>query len=186
MMSDDFSSWKSAMEFVDTSKEEEKPTREFKSFSQSLIEALEQAALGYEMNWLTESPIETLLGSRIALHLKRIAGAGFAIASDPTETDAPVILQPQYQLGRFRYDFALLLSGEVVTLIECDGKEFHSQPDQIENDKKKNEAAAKANMRLMRFTGAEIHKDVDMCVRSILVVLGAVAGGRKSWPESAR
>jgi very-short-patch-repair endonuclease len=52
--------------------------------------------------------------------------------------------------------------------MECDGKDFHSSADQQANDKLKDEAAANAGIRLIRFTGSQINGEVDACVRYAL------------------
>ncbi len=76
---------------------------------------------------------------------------------------------PQYQLERYRYDFAIVRNnGEVLLLIECDGKEFHSSPEQVENDRRKNALAAAAGIDLIRFTGAEIYRDPMHCAQVVV------------------
>ena len=41
---------------------------------------------------------------------------------------------PQFKHDRFRYDFAIAKEGGVVAVIECDGMEFHSSPEQRTRD----------------------------------------------------
>lgn len=118
---------------------------------------------------ICESPIEVMLGSQ----LKAI--------SSRSKLEQILEVIPQFCLGRFRYDFALRLRRHptIITLIECDGKEFHSTPEQIENDLCKNAAATAAGMHLMRFTGAEIYRDDFGCAtRAILDVFGRAIGGK--------
>jgi very-short-patch-repair endonuclease len=74
---------------------------------------------------------------------------------------------PQYVLGRFRYDFAVRANWrpKPLLLVECDGKDFHSSAEQQANDALKDAAASHAGMRLIRFSGSKIHRDVDGSVR---------------------
>jgi very-short-patch-repair endonuclease len=58
-----------------------------------------------------------------------------------------------------------------LVLVECDGKEFHSSADQQANDKLKDVAALQAGIRLVRFTGSEIHRDIDACVTYVMSVM---------------
>jgi very-short-patch-repair endonuclease len=112
-----------------------------------------------------ESPIEADLGASILLHLGHIL--------EP----AGLTLQPQFRFDRFRWDFAILKAGKAVLLIECDGKEFHSSPERIANDRRKNLCAAAAHIPLLRFTGSEIFRFADGCTHRVLeqlVISGAV------------
>jgi very-short-patch-repair endonuclease len=77
---------------------------------------------------------------------------------------------PQYIVDPFRYDFALKnkASGQVVTLIECDGAKFHCSPDQIERDRLKDQLAKDAGLRMFRFSGREICEDAAACAEKVL------------------
>ena len=66
--------------------------------------------------------------------------------------------------GRFRYDFEIhSRSGDLLALVECDSAEFHHTPEQLENDRNKDEAAKAAGIPLYRYTGKEIHRDAYRC-----------------------
>lgn len=106
-----------------------------------------------------ESPIEIALGAELKLFIEYYF------------PQVSVLLMPQYKLDRFRYDFAVKFVGDdkPAVLIECDGREFHSKPEDVANDKRKNEAAEKAGIRLLRFTGRDIHRNGRGCV---LIVVG--------------
>jgi very-short-patch-repair endonuclease len=107
---------------------------------------------------LCESHIEVDLGVALLLSLD---GRRFA-------------LRPQFPLQRFRYDFAIeSVAGQVLLLIECDGKEFHSTPQQRANDRAKNEAAAAAGFRLARVTGSEIFRDAKLAAEHLMLIAGA-------------
>jgi very-short-patch-repair endonuclease len=114
----------------------------------------------------TESPIETIFGAQLTLALRPFCeemGWKFSVGTE----DDDIVLHPQFPLSRFRYDFAVRAKWKPapLVLVECDGKEFHSSADQQANDAFKNEAASRARIRLIRFAGAEIHRDIDACVK---------------------
>jgi very-short-patch-repair endonuclease len=75
---------------------------------------------------------------------------------------------PQFKLGPFRYDFAITQEGKAVALVECDGNDYHSSPEQVANDRKKDSFAAKMGAMLFRFSGSQIFCDGKHCVRRIL------------------
>jgi very-short-patch-repair endonuclease len=62
-------------------------------------------------------------------------------------------------------------------LIECDGKEFHSTPKQIANDRRKEAAAWHAGMGIVRFTGSDIHQDTRNCALIAITRLHAMGTG---------
>ena len=73
--------------------------------------------------------------------------------------DQQILLIPQFRWLRFRIDFAFMFEAKVPhVFVECDGKEFHSTPEQIANDRRKDSLARGAGIRLLRFTGSEIYR----------------------------
>jgi hypothetical protein len=175
-MIDDFSNFKSAIDWPEDREPEEAPTGQFRPFSVALSKAIETVAETFSIAAVTESPIESIFGAKFALALRPLCkdiGWNFTVGTG----DADIVLHPQYVLGRFRYDFAVLANGRAkpVLLIECDGKEFHSTEGQRANDRLKDAAASNAGMRLIRFSGSEINSDIDSCVTYALTAcLGAV------------
>jgi very-short-patch-repair endonuclease len=164
-MIDEFSNFKSAIVWPGDGDPEEAPTGEFKPLATALVKAIETAAESFSMAGTTESPIETIFGAQFALVLRPLCkdiGWDFAVGTG----DADIVLHPQYALERFRYDFAVRANGRTkpVLLIECDGKDFHSSAEQQANDRLKDAAASNAGIRLIRFSGSEIHRDVDDCI----------------------
>lgn len=89
-----------------------------------------------------ESPIERLFAEALA---------------EPAEKWGFEIL-PQYELGHFRFDFAIKSkkSGNVIAVVECDGREFHSSPQQRANDKAKDKFAKAEKLFIFRVTGSDI------------------------------
>lgn len=108
-----------------------------------------------------ESPIEYALGIAAAIAL---SGHGLRLVA-------------QYQLGRFRYDFAVLHPkiDQVLALVECDGKEFHSSPEQRANDRRKDEAASAAGLLMVRYTGSAIYREPEKCAADLV---GCI---RRAW-----
>ena len=106
-----------------------------------------------------ESPIEVALGTCI------VAGIGHVFEANGLE------LWPQYRWRGFRMDFAIRRGNTPVMFIECDGKEFHSTPAQIANDRRKDDAAERAEIPILRFTGSEIFRSPDGCVHRVLEYL---------------
>jgi very-short-patch-repair endonuclease len=165
LMSREFSTFKSAIDWRDY-RDEVAPTGELKPFGIGLLKAVEAAAESFAMAAETESPIETIFGAQLALVLRPFCkeiGWEFSVGTE----DDDIVLHPQFSLARFRYDFAVRAKWKLkpLVLVECDGKEFHSSADDQANDKLKDEAASRAGIRLIRFTGSEIHRDVDTCVK---------------------
>lgn len=111
----------------------------------------------------TESPIETILAVAIlAQHggdvELRAHGDGFG----PQWT-----LIPQYPFGRYRADFALRHADGRLFFVECDGRDFHSSPEQVEYDASRDEEMISAGHQVFRFTGAEIHHSAVACVNQL-------------------
>jgi very-short-patch-repair endonuclease len=162
-MIDEFSNFKSAIVWPDNREPEEAPTGELKPFSTVLLQAIEIAAESFTMAGVTESPIETIFGAKFGQALRSLCkdlGREFSVG---TEEEADLVLHPQYPLECFRYDFAVRSKTQMkpLLLIECDGKDFHSSPKQLANDKLKDLAASNAGIRLIRFSESEINRDVD-------------------------
>jgi very-short-patch-repair endonuclease len=124
----------------------------FQSLGETVIGAIDGIGLAYELGAVCESPIEVIFGA----HLKRLTlPEGF-------------VLQPQFKWRRWRMDFAILRDGEPVIFIECDGRAFHSTPEQIANDAAKDSAARSARIKLIRLTGSEIHRRPVDCAEYVL------------------
>jgi very-short-patch-repair endonuclease len=76
--------------------------------------------------------------------------------------------RPQFKHGRYRYDFAVERDGRTLAVIECDGRQFHSTPEQLERDHAKDVSAEEAGFEVFRFSGREIHRDAGDCVEQVL------------------
>lgn len=94
---------------------------------------------------MTPSPIATRLYQALPYNLKRVTVA-------------------EYPIAQYHADFALLPYRLVV---ECDGHEWHSTPEQRAHDAKRDRAMARLGWTVMRFTGREIWADAAGCVGEI-------------------
>lgn len=142
------------------------------------------AKLVDETSKTVESPIEALLGAAIWIGLctalmqcpeastmnfnpvwcgkddrDHIAKATFAIV-------------PQFNWGRYRIDFAIFRSGELALFVECDGHNFHERtPDQALRDRTKDREIQAAGLKILRFTGREIHRNAIGCAAEVMEFL---------------
>lgn len=118
--------------------------------------------LAQKVSAYTESPIETMLAVAI---LRQWGDVEFR-----THDAGPArgwALIPQYPWGRYRVDLALHKPNGELIFIECDGKDFHSSPEQIERDAAREHEMRSAGYRVVRFTGAEINYSPVACVNEL-------------------
>lgn len=83
----------------------------------------------------------------------------------------------QLPIGGYRTDIALV-DGTARLIIECDGREFHSTETQVQNDRRRDRDLVRAGWRVIRYSGAEIHKDADRCAADALDIFDAIRGVR--------
>ena len=139
---------------------------------------VERAAAAVVASGSADSPIETILGAALILCFKDggrpLELRSFEDINKPTEG---LLLVPQFEWAIYRSDWAIYnprTSGAL--LLECDGAEFHSTPNQIAHDMRKDAAAHDRGYLFMRFTGSQIHRDADGCAKQ---VFDFVYGGAK-------
>jgi hypothetical protein len=121
----------------------------------------------------TDSPIESQLGAAISLFFEK-AGLPLKIATmlDVENVPDELLLVPQFKWSYYRSDWAILnpkRSGAL--LIECDGKAFHSSPEQVAHDAKKDAAALDRGYLTLRFTGSQIHREPDFCASNVFAAV---------------
>lgn len=156
---------------------QEIPTAMPEPFVVGLIRALETAGAALEVAGATESPIESMFAGALAAALRRrYRDDAFGIfhPAEPNEYEpGTIVLIAQFDLLRFRYDFALRVQGAQTPflLIECDSKQYHSSPEAIANDRRKDDCAFKHAIPLLRFTGGQIHYRIDECVAKVIAFL---------------
>lgn len=150
-----------------------------RGYSPQFAEIVEMAARQGAVAHLCESPIEIRLGAMLVLVFETALttpSLRFAVCSQAEQVNYGgryLLLIPQYKWKRWRYDFALRYSidPKPLVFIECDGKEFHSTPEQRETDRKKTEEAERLGIAMCRFTGSQIFKDPVECARAVIKCL---------------
>jgi very-short-patch-repair endonuclease len=82
----------------------------------------------------------------------------------------------QFQVGSYRIDLAL---PEQMIAIECDGKEWHSSPEQADRDTTREEYLKSQGWRVIRFSGSDLYQDA---LRIAEVIAGkGVKEERTKW-----
>lgn len=146
-------------------------------------EILEVKLLGWEgMIWsceqYCESPIEIAMLRALATDPELlVAGEPHIIVPDGSSEGDPesrCIIEMQKRIGRFRADFAVTVKfpNERRVIVECDGHAFHERTkEQAQREKSRDRELLMAGWPVMRFTGSEIHKDAQACVRYVAAFL---------------
>lgn len=78
---------------------------------------------------------------------------------------------PQTQIRGYRADFVLTHIPNVPLLkvvIELDGQDFHSTPEQRAHDTRRDRVLMKAGWQVIRFTGSQVYGDCNDCVREVV------------------
>jgi very-short-patch-repair endonuclease len=88
------------------------------------------------------------------------------IVEDDKVMAIPLI--PQYQIGKYRLDFAHELSK---IAIELDGYATHSSPEAIAHDRKRQRKIEAAGWRFIRYGGKEITSNAYQCALEVYEVL---------------
>jgi very-short-patch-repair endonuclease len=88
------------------------------------------------------------------------------------ETGLTFAVQPWVQGtdAKYRPDFIVFCGGASV-IVELDGHDGHKTKQQREHDTRRTRWFDKRGMRVVRFTGSEVHRDVQKCVKDLLDVL---------------
>ena len=85
----------------------------------------------------------------------------------PTRATGGAYICPQFQIGQYRVDFAILIictEGELRIVIECDGHDFHEKTkEQAAHDKARDRYLTDEGYRVLRFTGSEIWNKGPSC-----------------------
>lgn len=108
----------------------------------------------YDAGVRTESPIEKTL---VAAIIEWLGHNDIGWAKVTT----------QAQIGPFRADI-LVTDADGKLVVECDGASFHATTkEQVERDKRRDRYCAARRVCVMRFTGAEIHRDPRGCAAEV-------------------
>lgn len=73
--------------------------------------------------------------------------------------------QLQYEIGPYRADIVLL---DKKIVVECDGREFHTIPEQRERDRVRDMYMRERKWIVERFTGSEIYRTPWLIVQKIM------------------
>jgi very-short-patch-repair endonuclease len=170
---DDCSDFRSAIEWWPDVPYRPSEQGAFGSLGAGAVTFVEVAKNAQKIAPICESPIETMLGARLAVSRDRWDAAGFPKFK----------MVVQHKLGGFRFDFAILTTdGKLLAAIECDGKEFHSTAAQLANDKAKDAAVAEAGAAMFRFTGSDIFKHDGHCADAVFDLLRQAYGiSQEQW-----
>lgn len=130
-----------------------------------------------------ESPIEKVFGAALLHELFACDEFRFYLYEYRKDweyiahcCDNPGVLIPQYEVGQYRIDFFISLSGTtdkpIKIAIECDGHDFHERTkEQARRDKSKDRWLQSSGFIVLRFTGSEIWKDPVDCAEQVLKLL---------------
>lgn len=78
-------------------------------------------------------------------------------------------LYPQHPVGRYRLDFAIPAKR---IAIELDGHDYHKTKYQRTHDARRDRWLFGQGWHVLRFTGTEIHQDLDQCIDEICALVG--------------
>lgn len=112
-----------------------------------------------------ESPIEQLLLAGLLIQTMGHPDFEFLIRPEfPTglRPERPVVIcVPQFKIGPYRADFAILNSRKrEMIIVECDGHDFHERTkEQATRDRSRDRWMTTGGYTVLRFTGSEIHND---------------------------
>lgn len=100
-----------------------------------------------------------------------------AVVADKTFMFTSVLVQ-QMPVGPYRADFGIVAATSndrsLVVAVECDGHDFHEKTkEQVAKDKARDRAFVERDIRVFRFSGAEIWRDAGECADQVLGFVGA-------------
>lgn len=78
-------------------------------------------------------------------------------------------IYPQHPVGKYRLDFAI---PDKRVAIELDGHEYHKTKYQRAHDAKRDRWLYGQGWHVLRFTGTEIHQNLDRCIDEICALVG--------------
>jgi very-short-patch-repair endonuclease len=78
-------------------------------------------------------------------------------------------IYPQHTVGKYRLDFAI---PDKRIAIELDGHEYHKTKYQRTHDAKRDRWLYGQGWHVLRFTGTEIHQNLDRCINEICALVG--------------
>lgn len=140
------------------------------------------------------TPCQGGRGDRKSMHRERWQGQNFRPSAAPDDADTEseiekkmlqalrgwlafkmfdnthITLRTQVRVGPYRADIMLSdkrgESGRRL-IVECDGRDFHSSPEAIDRDRRRDRWFAANHIFVMRFSGTEIHRDARGCAAQV-------------------
>jgi very-short-patch-repair endonuclease len=85
-----------------------------------------------------------------------------------TAKDAIPELEREVWIGRYRVDF---LVRHKKVIIELYGYQWHSTKEKLTQDAERERALQQQGYHVVRFTGSEVHKNPQKCVRDVLAII---------------
>ncbi len=101
-----------------------------------------------------ESPIEALLDAAMRRHLP-----SFELQGEVFDSTGKLVSRPD-----------MLFDAQRIA-IYADGRDFHTSPDQVENDNRIRSSVRELGYRVLAFSGSRIAGDIDGCIREIVLAL---------------
>jgi very-short-patch-repair endonuclease len=130
------------------------------SLGEATMPVVARCLIGSSLREICESPIEVIFGAAFLLMFPEYP---LVLPQNAARLSGPALI-PQFWWNDYRIDWAIRTGGTpAFVFVECDGREFHSTPDQIARDKRKDQAALEAGIPLLRFSGSDINKHFDHC-----------------------
>jgi very-short-patch-repair endonuclease len=80
--------------------------------------------------------------------------------------EANASVSTQVPMGPYRLDILVTAAGRGL-VVECDGAQFHTAPEAVERDKRRDRFCVTQGYSVMRFTGAEIRRDPRECAAQV-------------------
>lgn len=105
----------------------------------------------------TESPIEAKLMQAIRGWMHHHGASGFTLLT-------------QCRIGPYRADLLVTDTRRDEPrklVVECDGRDFHSREKDMDRDRRRDRWFAANHIAVMRFSGAEIHRDARGCAAQV-------------------
>lgn len=131
-----------------------------------------------------ESPIEEILLEALCRDLHYVPVSAifcdevFARLYRGLDGQAGAFVFPQHWIGRFRVDFLIVAIAmhlpPVLLIVECDGRQFHTSPEQITRDASRDQHFSSIGYIVRRFTGAQIRQDINRVLSDSVAALGEV------------
>jgi very-short-patch-repair endonuclease len=85
-----------------------------------------------------------------------------------TAKDAIPELEREVWIGRYRVDF---LVRHKRVIIELYGYQWHSTKEKLTQDAERERVLQQQGYHVVRFTGSEVHKNAQKCVRDVLAII---------------